>query len=403
MSIDDALRRIRLKTQPIEETEMVPLAAAAGRVLAGKLRARSMVPPFDNAAMDGYAVDTSALSGEGPWSLRVTARAPAGQILTARVEGLTTVRIFTGAPVPEGADAVVMQEDVNACADEIALCYRPDPGLNIRPAGGDISPGACILAAGQRLGPREIAAVAAAGHGAVCVRRRIRVGLLVTGNELREPGSTRNAAEIWDVNAPMLSAAMACPAVDIVTVVHGSDERASLQRQLEELSSHVDIVVTTGGISAGEEDHVKPAAVRLGNEIYFSGVAMKPGKPVSYGRLGAAYWLGLPGNPLSSFVTWELFGKASLSSLMGQNNDGANRRHVVTGKDIKRKAGRCELRPALIEGFDSHGREVVSFSDAIHSERVCQLPESDGLIFVPADTESLPAGALVEFHPFGEM
>lgn len=398
--IDEALARMIAAARPVEEIEEIALAAALGRVLADPVRACAMVPPFDNAAMDGYALDVTALDGPGPWALSVAARIPAGQTPATPVRGLTAARIFTGAPVPAGASAVVMQEDVRRVGDVIHLDGRPRAGLNIRRAGSDMPESATVLDAGRALGPREIAACAAAGAGRVRVRRRLRVGLLVTGDEVRQAGMAREAAQIWDVNTPMLCAALAGPAIGGVTIVHGADDRDALRRQLADLIAHSDLVITTGGISVGEEDHVKPALEGLGAEILFSGVAIKPGKPVSVGSLGRAMWLGLPGNPLSAYVTWQVFGTALVHCLTGQVSAAPPRRHVVTAQDIRRKPGRCELRPAIVAGFDAQGREVVEFEDATHSGRVAQLSRADGLILLPADTDTLPKGALVEFLPF---
>jgi molybdopterin molybdotransferase len=166
------------------------------------------------------------------------------------------------------------------------------------------------------------------------------------------------------------------------------------------MAAQADLVITTGGISVGEEDHVKPAFMALEGEVLFSGVAIKPGKPVSVGGIGKAYWLGLPGNPVSAFVTWQVFGMALIRALTGERTGAPTRRHVVIASEIRRKRGRCELRPATLAGFDSHGREIVSFEDATHSARVGLLSRADGLMFLPADAECLPAGALVEFQPF---
>lgn len=401
LSIDAALDAIAAGTTPLTDSETVPLGQAAGRVLAGPIRSPAMVPPFDNAAMDGYAVNTAALPGGGPFVLPVVGRIPAGTDRVDPVRGAVAVRIFTGAPIPEGADAVVMQEKVTRIGSDIRLHARPAPGLNIRRAGSDFAQGATVLKTGQRLDPRAIAACAAAGAGMVRVHRPLRAALLVTGDEVRKPGTTRDAAQIWDVNTPMLVAALTAAGVDHVTTAQGADSRAGLARQMRDMAATADLVVTTGGISVGEEDHVKPALADLGGEILFSGVAIKPGKPVSFGRLGPAAWLGLPGNPLSAYVTWQVFGTALVRHLTGETGSGgAPRRNVVTTRAIRRKPGRCELRPATLAGFDLHGREAVAFEDATHSGRVGDLSRADGLIFLPADAETLPAGALVEFQPF---
>lgn len=400
ISIDDALALIFARTTPVEETEDLAIGLALGRTLASPVNALCMSPPFDNAAMDGYAVVTAELVGDGPWTLDVVARVQAGQSAKRPLCALQSTQVFTGAPIPAGSDAVVMQEDVRRRDATIRIARRPEPGLNIRRAGSEMAAGATVLRQGQRLGPREIAACAAAGAVTVRVRRRLRVALLVTGNEVRQAGANRSAAQIWDVNTPMLTAALTRPDIDLVAVEHGLDSADALFLQTTEMANVADLVITTGGISVGEEDHIKPTLSAMGAEIIFSGVAIKPGKPVSFGRVRGAAWLGLPGNPLSAFITWQLFGETLVGRMAGVTDDGAKRRHVVTAHDISREAGRCELRPAICTGFDPQGRDVVSFEPETHSSHVRGLSMASGLIFIPADAEWLPAGALVEFQPF---
>ncbi len=400
ISIDEALRRISDRTAAVNGTEPVVLAQAQGRVLAEPVAARSMAPPFDDAAMDGYAVDTSALRGDGPWLLTVTDRVPAGTAAAAAVTTGTATRIFTGAPLPAGADAVVMQEAVHRTGDRIRLTHRPCPGLNIRRAGEDMAAGATVVAPGAVLGPAEIAACAAAGAGSIRAHRRVRAGVLITGSEVRGAGDTLNDAHIWDINTPMLAAALTRPGVGIEVTERGDDTRAGLRSQLRQISARVDLLVTTGGVSVGEEDHVKAAFEDLGGVIDFSGVAVKPGKPVSFGRLGDTRWIGLPGNPLAAFVTWQLFGAALLRCLAGAHPSAPVQRHVVTCRDIRRNPGRCELRPATCTGHDPQGREIADFADAVHSGRVAALPAADGLIVVPAEIAELSAGSLLAFRPF---
>ena len=399
ITIDAALALIADRTAAVDGTENIPLDRALGRILARPVTSRFMSPPFDNAAMDGFAFASAALPGDGPWTLDVVARVPAGQSSTVPLVGLQAARIFTGAKVPDGADAVVMQEDVKRTGSTIRIDRRPTPGFNSRRAGSELAAGVTVRDQGRRLDARAIAACAAAGAGSILARRRLRVALLVTGDEIRVAGAGRAEAQIWDINTPMLSAALTQPHLDLVAVEQGLDSRDGLFLQLAEMTACADLVITTGGISVGEEDHVKPALLALGGDIHFSGVALKPGKPVSFGCVRGSTWLGLPGNPLSAFVTWQLFGTALVARLTGEAGQCA-RRHVVTSAAISRKAGRCELRPATCTGFDGHGREVVTFDAETHSAHVCALPDRDGLIFLPADCDFLPAGALVEFQPF---
>lgn len=399
VTIAAALAVIADRTAAVHGTEDIPLGQALGRVLARPVTSRFMSPPFDNAAMDGFAFASGGLLGDGPWMLDVVARVPAGQCSAVPLVGLQAARIFTGAKVPEGADAVVMQEEVKRTGSTIRIDRRPKPGLNIRRAGSEMGAGITVLQQGRRLDARAIAACAAAGAGIVTVRRRLRVALLVTGDEIRDASAGRAGAQIWDVNTPMLTALLTQPQLDLVAVEQDLDSRDGLFLQIAEMAASADLVITTGGISVGEEDHVKPVLLTLGGDIHFSGVAIKPGKPVSFGWVRGASWLGLPGNPLSAFVTWQIFGTALVARLAGDAGQG-ERRHVVTGTAISRKAGRCELRPATCAGFDGQGREVVTFEAETHSAHVCTLPAADGLIYLPADCDFLPAGALVEFQPF---
>jgi molybdopterin molybdotransferase len=400
LSIDAALAMIGRAAAPVQGTESLTLRDSAGRVLAAPIAASAALPPFDNAAMDGYAVATGALSGEGPWRLEVSARIAAGAEPVALPGAASAIRILTGAPIPEGADAVVMQEETHRTGGTILLSRRPVPGENIRRAGEDMAAGSQVLAAGQVMGVREIAAAAAAGHSSVEVRRRLRVALVATGSEIVAPGEALGPAGIWDVNTPMLVAALTSPAVDLVSVTRCADDRDALRRHLAEAAACADLVVTTGGVSVGDEDHVKPALRDLGAELLISGVAVKPGKPVSLGRLGPAFWLGLPGNPVSAFLTFTLFGTALVRALSGMTSRHPARRHVTTARSIRRKPGRCELRPAWRIGFDGHGREVVDFEPAVHSARIARLTAADGVLLLPAETDRLPEGALVDFIPF---
>ena len=400
VAIDEAITRINQSASQVSETEEVALAAACGRILAYPVRAKSATPPFDNSAMDGYAFDSTCLIGPGPWVLEVTARIPAGQMAHGSIKRGAAAQIFTGAPIPQGADAVVMQEDVDVVDGAIVISRKIGARAHIRTAGEDMAAGAIIVPAGRRITSRDIAACAAAGAATVHVRRSVRVALLVTGDEVNATGQSRNSAGIWDVNTPMLSALIATSGVELVLVETREDNRNTLRRKLSHLANHVDLIVTTGGISVGEEDHVKPALNDLDVKMIFSGVAMKPGKPVSYGRLGRAHWLGLPGNPLSAFATWQLFGTVLCRALCGDAHLSARRRHVVLSRALQHKYGRCELRLAQLSGCDSSGREIVVFEDATHSGRVARLPAADGFILIPSETEDLPKGALVEFQPF---
>lgn len=401
-SIDAALRRIASRVKGIDGYEEVSLYDAVGRVLVETVQARADVPPFDNAAMDGYAVNSATLCGNGPWQLEITQRIAAGQSDRSGLSVGAAMQIFTGAPIPQGADAVVMQEHVQRTDRGIVVKDKVRPGAHIRKAGEDSTAGTCVLPSGHRLTPRGIATCAAAGYQTVRVRRRVRVGLLVTGDEVQRSGRALRPAGIWDVNSPMLQSELTDPSLHLFAVQAAGDDRQSLLMQVAALAKTADLIVTTGGISVGEEDHVRPVMAQLGADFLFSRVAMKTGKPVTCGRLGESFWVGLPGNPLSALLTWRLFGVALCRSLSGDQERGMSRRHVVLERALHHKPGRCELWLARCTGFDGKGREVVSFDSATHSARIACLPQMDGVVFIPADVDHLPAGALAEFQPFDD-
>lgn len=400
ISIDEAVAQILRNAGHVRESEEVALAGARGRTLAEPIAAIAAAPPFDNAAMDGFALNTACLVGPGPWRLPVVTRIPAGQRGSEPLPMGAAAQIFTGALMPDGADAVVMQENVRRTENTIIVSHEILAGAHVRRKGEDMAAGDMVVPAGRTLTGRDIAACAAAGRATVCVRRRLRVALVVTGDEVNSPGRTLSSGGIWDVNTPMLSALIPAPEIELVDVLGFRDNRAALRQQLSALADEVDLIVTTGGISVGEEDHVKPALSDLGLDMVFSGVAIKPGKPVSYGRLGQAHWLGLPGNPLSAFVTWQLFGTVLCQSLAGNSASSPDRRHAVLSQELRHSYGRCEVRLAEISGFDSTGREIVRFDKTTHSGRVARLPAADGVILIPSEVEVLPEGALVEFQPF---
>ncbi|KPP91378.1 MAG: molybdopterin molybdotransferase [Rhodobacteraceae bacterium HLUCCA08] len=401
ISLDQALRRIAGQVLCVDGVERVDLAQASGRVLAAPIRALADMPRFDHAAVDGYALRWSDLTGAGPWTLAVALRCAAGDGGHTALPPGACARILTGAPVPQGADCVVMQEAVARGPDGIVLRARPDPGANIRRRAEEYSRGADIVPPGLRIGPRGIAAAASAGHGDLVVRRRLRLALLVSGAEIAPPGAPRpGRAGIWDVNTPMLRAALARPDLDLRIVDHLPDDIAATRQALGRAAQDCDLVVTTGGVSVGEEDHLRAAVRDLGGREIFAGVAIKPGKPVAFGRLGGALWLGLPGNPQSAFVTWALFGEPILAGLSGCAGADRPGHRARLSHPVRRRPGRCELRPARVVGWDATGRARVEAAAPVRSGQVGLLALSDGLVVLPARDGDLAAGALVDFLPF---
>ncbi|MDD0838548.1 molybdopterin molybdotransferase MoeA [Curvibacter sp. HBC61] len=325
--LDEVLSELLAYARPLNDQpwahEPVSTFEADGRVLAEEVLSPLQVPPHDNSAMDGYAVRCAEVVAEGT-VLPVSQRIAAGAVPQPLQPG-TAARIFTGAPIPPGADAVLMQEDCEALSDaagapQVRLKVLPRPGLAIRRAGEDVALGRAVLSAGQRLHPASLGLAASVGRATLSVARRPRVALFSTGDELVMPGEVAPeqlpAGAIYNSNRFFLRALllrMGCEVSDLGIV---PDDLAATQRTLAEAAAGHDLILTSGGVSVGEEDHVKPAVQALG-ELHLWQLAIKPGKPFAYGRVAQSHFVGLPGNPVSSFITFLLLVRPFLLRLQG--------------------------------------------------------------------------------------
>lgn len=395
-SVKDAMARGLALIDPVSDVEQCGLNDALGRVLAQAVTARGDQPRFDNSGMDGYALCLSDLPPNGVMPiLGVSAAGNPVQTLTSG----TMMRIYTGAPVPRGADAIVMQENVAVHGAKGQISGSSKRGDHIRRAGEDTAQGCEILPKGTRITPRHVALCAGAGVGMVQVYRRLCVGLIATGDELTQPGDALSDGAIWDVNTPMITALCRDAGVDVVEIRHVQDDLASLTAAMKTMSRQVDVVITSGGVSVGDRDHVKPALSTLNADIAVSGVAIKPGKPITIAQLNGALFLGLPGNPVSAFVTWQIFGRALLDHMAGGTILGNPRRYVRADADLHHKPGRCEYRPATLVGHGEAGLDVIQCADQMRSGNLSPLIDADGLVLIPADTDHVAAGDLLEFLP----
>src|ERR1700682_883359 len=304
MSVDEAVGIIAARVTEVVDIETVALRDADGRVLARDVAAPLPLPPFTNSAVDGYAVAGRDLPQTEEQAFPVAGRVPAGASAGDAIKPGHAVRIFTGAPMPQGADTVFMQEDVRIDGDgSVVLPAGLKPGANVRPAGEDIPAGYCALKAGQRLRPQDIALAAAFGLTDVEVRRRIRVAVFSTGNELVSPGAPRAAVQLFDSNRFMLMAMLARLGCEVSDLGILRDDRASLADGLKQVADAPALILPTGGVSTGEEDHVK-AAVESAGKLVLWRMAIKPGRPVAMGIIGGTPFIGLPGNPVASFLTF---------------------------------------------------------------------------------------------------
>ncbi|HTP61044.1 MAG TPA: gephyrin-like molybdotransferase Glp, partial [Burkholderiales bacterium] len=303
LSVDEALGLLLAGAKPVAQVEQVPTLEAAGRVLAQAQTSAMDVPPMDNSAMDGYAVRLSDVSLNG--KLKIGQRIPAGSVGKPLEPG-TAARIFTGAPIPEGADAVVMQEFCVADKDGITIKKVPRPGEWIRLTGSDIRKGGTVLAAGKRLQPQDTGLAASVGIKSLPVYRKLRLGLFFTGDELVMPGEPLAPGRIYNSNRFTLNGLAAVFGCEVRDYGIVPDKLDKTREVLRRAAAENDVIVTSGGVSVGDEDHVKPAVEAEGSLLMWR-IAMKPGRPLAFGRVGEAAFIGLPGNPVSSFVTFLIF------------------------------------------------------------------------------------------------
>jgi molybdopterin molybdotransferase len=374
--------------------ERVAVAEAAGRVVAEDLVAGEPLPRFDHSAMDGYAVATPDLTGDGPWELDVAGESSAGREAPWLARG-AACRIFTGAVVPEGADAVVMQENVEREGDVIRLAARPRPGQHIRRAGEDLPAGSVAIGAGTRLTAGGLALAAMLGRSEVVVARRPVVTIVCTGDELRSPGDEVRPAAIPESNSAPLSVLARQAGASVRVAPIARDDPRGTVRAIEQALEGTDLLLTVGGVSVGDHDVVRPALEQAGVALDFWRVAIKPGKPIAFGRGPRADVLGLPGNPASAIVTFTLFGMPLLRAMQRDARPLPLLLRARLVSPRKRPADRLELVRAMLQ-LDS-GMLAARVHDNQSSGAATSLAHSDGLAFVPAGEGSLAAGAFVEF------
>ena len=397
MTVEDAVALMRERVSTVAGTETLPLARADDRIAAADCFALNDLPPFDNAAVDGYAVRHADLRAEGttllPLRGRVKAGAPADGMLAAR----EAVRIFTGAPMPRGSDTVFMQEDVRVEDGCVALPPGLKRGANRRPAGEDVVRGGLVIAAGRRLKPQDLALAAAAGHDRIAVRRRLRVALFSTGDELAEPGAALRPGMIHDANRVMLGALLTRLGAEVHDLGILRDEPAATIRRLAATSKDHDLVVTSGGVSTGEEDHVK-AAVEACGRLVFWRLAIKPGRPVAMGVIGTTPFVGLPGNPVAVYVTLLFLVRPLLARLGGGIHEPVVPQPVRAAFRHRKKPGRREyVRVSLARAADGAIEARKFPRDG--AGMLTSLTDSDGLAELADDAVAIDEGDAIGFYP----
>jgi molybdopterin molybdotransferase len=394
LSVDEALERLLAGARPVSETESVITLSAAGRVLARAQRSSMDVPPMDNSAMDGYAVRLADLKGPEP-RLKVAQKILAGAVGSPLAAG-TAARIFTGAPIPPGADAVVMQEHCALEGDQIVLRRIPTPGEWVRRVGSDIRAGDTILPAGMRLRPQDTGLAASVGIASLPVHRRVRMGLFFTGDELVMPGDPLPPGRIYNSNRFTLNGlahVFDCEVHDYGIV---PDSLQATREVLRRAAQECDLIVTSGGVSVGEADFVKPA-VEAEGELLMWRIAMKPGRPLAFGRVSRASFIGLPGNPVSSFVTFLIFVRPFLLRMQGVADVDPHSIQVRADFDWPEPDARREF--LRVKWNARGGLDLYPTQD---SAVLTSTAWADGLVDNPAD-RAIRTGDLVKFMPYSEL
>ncbi|KIT15506.1 molybdopterin-binding protein [Jannaschia aquimarina] len=389
--VDEAMATLSALT-PVTSVEEIPVEAAAGRVLAQDLRAKRANPPTPNAAVDGWGYAAATLpEGEIPVA---EGRAAAGQPYGTAVPPGQALRILTGAALPDGVDTIVLQEDATVRDGHLQLAHRPKPGANTRAAGEDVARGDPILRAGNRLRPSDIALAIAAGHGSIPIHVRLRVAVLSTGDEIVPPGT--DGTGIYDANRPMLLAMLEAWGVTPVDLGHVGDDAAELADTLDR-AAETDAILTSGGASAGEEDHLSRLLSTEGSVAHWR-IAVKPGRPLALGRWRGTPLFGLPGNPVAAFTCAAFFARPALLRLAGMDWLLPRRWTVPAAFTKTKKPGRREY---LRSRLDPEGRAEVFRSEG--SGRVSGLSWAEGFVELPDEAASVKPGDPVRYIPFSEL
>jgi molybdopterin molybdotransferase len=397
-TVEEALAVLLERAPRPDRRERVPLSEALGRVLAVSVSSPIDVPGWDNSAMDGYAVNAADLAGERP-RLRVAQRIAAGTAGEPLERG-TAARIFTGAPMPPGADTVVVQEVCERDGENVVVGVVPKSGANVRRVGEDIRAGSDVIAAGTRLGPAHLGLAASVGVAAVAVYPRVRVALFCSGDELVAPGSPLGPGQIYNSNQYTATGLLQALGCDVVPMGIVPDSLEQTVAALADAAGRADLVIGTGGVSVGEEDHVKPALERLGSLDLWR-IAMRPGKPLAFGRIGSTPFIGTPGNPVSLFVTFVLFARPFILRMQGREEVAPQVIPATADFDWPRPDKRREYaRARLSRGADGVAR--VSVFPSRSSAVLSSVAWADGLVEIP-EGRVVSRGAPVDFLPFSGL
>lgn len=398
LAVDAARAAILGALSPIAGRERVAVRAALGRVLAEDVIAPCNVPAHDNSAMDGYAVRATDLTSTGESALAVVGTALAGRPFSGMVGAGQAVRIMTGATIPQGADTIVVQEVARREHERVFIPAGQKKGQNLRHAGEDLAEGGVAIPAGKRCGPAELGLIASLGIAEVCVRRRLRVAVMSTGDEIASIGRPLGPGEVYDSNRYTLHGVLTrlgCELLDLGVV---PDRPEALEAAFSEASQAADVIITSGGVSVGEADFIREMMNRMG-EVAFWKLAIKPGRPMAFGRIGDAVLFGLPGNPVAVMVTFYQFVQDALLQLMGVAPLPAPERFPVRAAfSMRKQPGRVEYLRGRLQ--HDGGTLAVALAGAQGSGVLSSMSEADCFVVLPADCSAVQEGDTVLVQPF---
>ncbi len=399
LDVVTARQRILETLSALTDTEHVTLRAALGRVLAASVHAAHSVPPHDNSAMDGYALCSADLPGNGTKSLAVIGTAYAGAPYLSPVHAGECVRIMTGAVIPPGCDTVVMQEQVEPQADDrVSIQSGHRGGEHVRKAGEDLMAGDRVLSPGRRLTPADLGLIASLGLDKVGVVRQPRVAMFTSGDELREIGTKLPTGCIYDSNRYTLYGMLKQLGIEPIELGIVADRRDALKATLRHAAAHADVIISTGGVSVGEADYVRDTLAELGN-VHFWKVGMRPGRPFAFGAIAEAWFFGLPGNPVSTMATFHQFVQPALRRLAGEQNLATLRLQVPCITPLKKRPGRMEFQRGILES-DANGHTVVRSTGEQGSGILSSMSKANCFIILPVECGDVTTGTLVDVQPF---
>jgi molybdopterin molybdotransferase len=399
LKLEDALASILAEVRPVTGSETLAVRSALGRVLAADVVSRIDVPSHTNSAMDGYALNGADLSAEGETRLEVIGTSAAGRPFAGDVRTGQCVRIMTGAPMPAGADTVVMQENVTREGDTAAVSAGQRAGQHVRQAGEDIAAGSVALSAGAHLMPAQIGILASVGIGEVSVRRRPRVAFFSTGDELRSVGEPLGEGQIYDSNRYTIFGMLTRLGMEVLDMGVVRDDRDAVKQAFATAATAADAIVTSGGVSVGDADYVTETLERTGT-VGFWKVAMKPGRPLAFGRVGDALFFGLPGNPNSVMATFYQLVQPALQALAGLPDPASPlTMPAVSASSLRKKPGRREFQRGVVSRADD-GRLIVRKTGQQGSGVLSSMAAANCFIVLPEDSGPVSEGDEVTVQPF---